>query len=171
MKLLVLSDTHNMLDKAVNVLKFFEKDVSAVLHLGDCDQDAKDLSVMFPSLNFHYVKGNNDFSSTPLEKVVSVGGKKIFLTHGHKHSVYYGIERLFYAAEEKDCDVALFGHTHVPFYDNSERVLIMNPGSISLPRSSPVPTFGVINISDDGFCEGFILEYNDNTYKNTSEKR
>ena len=35
-----------------------------------------------------------------------------------------------------DCDVVMFGHTHVPLIKEKKDMLLLNPGSISLPRQS-----------------------------------
>lgn len=62
MKILVFSDTHNYLDNAREVLRRIGGQMDMVLHLGDHDTDAMELKKEFPSLPFHYVLGNNDYS-------------------------------------------------------------------------------------------------------------
>ena len=159
MKLLIFSDTHGYLDSARDVLRRIGSKVDAVAHLGDHDMDAQELQQEFPSLPFHFVAGNNDFGmDTPSWKMIHMGGRGILLTHGHKQRVYWGMDTISYWAEEHGADAVLFGHTHRPFYDNGGPILILNPGSISLPRNS-IPSFGILTIEENGRMEGAVMEY------------
>lgn len=159
MKLLIFSDTHGYLDRAREVLKRIGNKMDAVAHLGDHDLDAMDLQREFPALPFHYVRGNNDFSvATPSKKMLYVQGRKILLTHGHKQRVHWNPDTIGYWAEEQGADAVLFGHTHQPYYDDRSRVLMMNPGSISIPRGG-LPTFGILTIEENGRMEGAVMEY------------
>ena len=159
MKILILSDTHSYLDHARNVLKRIGDKMDMVFHLGDHDADALELQKEFPRLPFHYVKGNNDYlMDTPSKKMVRAGGKNLLLTHGHKQRVHWNPDTISYWAAEQGADVVLFGHTHMPVWDDSWHVALFNPGSISLPRGGGLPTFGILTI-ENGKVEGAIMEY------------
>ena len=59
---------------------------------------------------------------------------------------------LMYTALENGCDVAMYGHTHVPFDDSfgeekETQVRILNPGSISLPRGGRGKSYMVVTFS------------------------
>lgn len=41
---------------------------------------------------------------------------------------------LYYRAKELGADIALFGHTHQQMIEEYNEVILMNPGSISLPN-------------------------------------
>ncbi len=160
MKLLVLSDTHGYTDNARNVIQKIGEQMECVLHLGDHDRDAKYLEEEFPHIPFHIVRGNNDYDTdTPREVMTHYGGKNILLTHGNKQNVYWNHDTIYYWALEKGADAVLFGHTHSPVYDDRGQVLLMNPGSISRPRQSTTPTFGILEITDSGVLQGVIMEY------------
>ena len=62
--------------------------------------------------------------------VVTLGGKKIYCTHGHAEHVKYGTDELICRARQEGADIVLYGHTHsgVTAYDDG--LYIMNPGSI-----------------------------------------
>jgi putative phosphoesterase len=159
MKILVFSDSHGHIENAKAVLERLEQQVDMVFHLGDYDEDAIALQSLFSGLPFHYVKGNNDYGRDTLShKLVFAQGKRFLLTHGHKQRVHYNLNTIAYWGEEQEADAVVFGHTHVPSNDGSGRVYLFNPGSISLPRDSHTPTFGIITI-ENGKMEGAIMEY------------
>lgn len=161
MKILVLSDTHGQLERAENILRRIGGQMDMVFHLGDYALDAMELQRKFPALPFHLVRGNNDFSmhsQTPDKKLVRAAGKAMLLTHGHKQRVHWNPDTIAYWAEEQGADIVLFGHTHIALWEDSGRVALLNPGSLSLPRDGGLPTFGILTI-EKGRMEGAIMEY------------
>lgn len=80
------------------------------------------------------VKGNCDFSSHQEEVVLDIEGHKIFATHGHNYRVKTSLNNLHYRAKELGADIALFGHTHIPYQEYEDGILFLNPGSLSSPR-------------------------------------
>ncbi|MBR0085228.1 MAG: YfcE family phosphodiesterase, partial [Lachnospiraceae bacterium] len=97
-----------------------------------------------------FIRGNNDFNfSLDREKVLELCGHRIYLTHGHNQRVYAGYDRLIRAAKEKDCTIAMFGHTHVPVNRAISGILLINPGSIARPRQADgLPTCMLIDVFD-----------------------
>jgi putative phosphoesterase len=67
------------------------------------------------------------------------------MCHGHRYSVYYDRYRLIAAAAAANADVALFGHTHVPFSAQEGGIYLINPGSVGRPRSRQGATFALID--------------------------
>ena len=79
---------------------------------------------------------------------VSLGPVKAFLTHGHLYHVDYGrVDSLVYAAQEAGCQLALFGHTHVPFHEDIGGVKVVNPGTAGKGRSL---TWALLTVYDNG---------------------
>ena len=78
------------------------------------------------------------------------GGHKIYAVHGHREGVGMGLSALRYNALQNECDIALYGHTHIPYLDeNEDDVTILNPGSISLPRQDDrKKTYAIIDIDE-----------------------
>ena len=70
----------------------------------------------------------------------------------------YGFENLCYSAREIECDIVLFGHTHMPFDEDFDGVRVMNPGSISLPRGGNRKSYMVMTFEEDG-SYGVELKY------------
>ena len=74
----------------------------------------------------------------PLNAVVTPGGVRIYITHGHRERVGMlssGI--VSQRAYEEHCALAFFGHTHRMMLERENGVWVCNPGSISLPRGGP----------------------------------
>lgn len=162
MKLLVISDTHGYLSNARNVIERIGEKINGVIHLGDHDEDAKELQEEFSDIPFYYIRGNNDYGmNTPDTKMLNVCGKKIIITHGHKQQVYWSYDNIAYWAQEKGADAVFFGHTHRPANEYDGSIYIFNPGSISLPRGMNYPTFGIFDIDEKGNMKGTIMVYVD----------
>lgn len=157
MKILVISDTHKDINRAMTVIDALKHELTMVIHLGDHAKDALDLSYIYPELNFHIVSGNCDFTRDfSEEKIVKVGAYKIFMTHGHNYRVKSSVRGLLSAALKKKVDVALYGHTHVSYNDQQSGVLIMNPGSLTQPRGKNGPSFGLLTANQEGIKSDII---------------
>ncbi len=145
MKLLILSDSHSNIDALTQAINS-EPDASVVIHLGDGEADIKKVKAKFPKKEFIQVKGNCDFGSQlPLVAEYSICGKRIMATHGHIFNVKSQLSSIYFAAKDKNADILLFGHTHVPFITQEDNLHIMNPGSLY----SKTPSYGIINIEND----------------------
>lgn len=145
MKIGLISDTHGDVfsgEKAINTMG----NVDLLLHAGDTYLDAKLLHQM-TGVDVVAVKGNTDFDcEAESETIVTIEDKSIFLTHGHKYNVKYGIDKLYYRALETNCDIVVFGHSHIPVYVEENGIVFINPGSISRPRGGSKPSYAVMNI-------------------------
>lgn len=148
MRIGVVSDSHGnlyMLDKAIKLMG----DIDVLIHLGDHSKDAINVNKKY-SYELVYVAGNNDYAKPEdAERMVVIGGKRIFLTHGHRYSVALGLLQLGYKATELGAEIVLFGHTHRYLVDNNNGVFYLNPGSVSRPRDQH-SSAAVLTISDDG---------------------
>ena len=136
MKLLIVSDSHGCVREMESAVRTEKPD--AILHLGDCVQDARRLHAAFPQLPLHAVAGNCDpRGAAPETCLLELGGITIYMTHGHIYNVKMGLERLYFSACEKGVRLALFGHTHQPLLLARGDLLLLNPGSIGrAPRRS-----------------------------------
>lgn len=113
MKILVFSDSHGNFENMVQAVE--RETPHMILHLGDGWRDARRLQERFPDIPLSQVPGNCDFrSSEPPEQQLTVQGKRILLCHGHTYGVKNSLLTAGLAAEERDLDLFLFGHTHVP---------------------------------------------------------
>lgn len=148
-RILVVSDSHG---RNENVRRAIDKAgrFDIMVHLGDVGPDYREVERM-AGVPAYIVAGNNDFSGDLLDcNIIEIGGHRIFATHGHRQGVHFGVERLYYLAMENGCDVAMYGHTHVPYLEEADDVTILNPGSLTYPRQEGHErTFVVMTIEDD----------------------
>lgn len=149
MKILVISDTHGREENLEKVLKKIGMP-DLVLHLGDSEGGEEFIKGMI-DCPLHLVAGNCDFfCSYPKTKVVEAAGSRIFMTHGHYHFVNMGTRDLVEAARANGCNLAVFGHTHKPFLDESDpEVTVLNPGSLSQPRQEGRrPSYALVEVEE-----------------------
>lgn len=142
-KLLVMSDSHDSSGKLELLAEHIEqKKYDMLIHLGDVRRDAEWLE---ERLNRQVigVAGNCDFfSRDSREEEIFVEKVKILLTHGDKYGVKSNLDRLSYYAEERACQLALFGHTHQPFTGYVGKSLLVNPGSLTDGRFAEIDIDG-----------------------------
>lgn len=147
MRIAVLSDTHGnawALEACVRAAGH----VDAWLFLGDNTRDTAALEATGAAV--YAVRGNTDLGAAyPVERVVELGGKRIFLCHGHTYGVNGGLTRLALRARELGCQAALFGHTHIPFLDETGPVVLLNPGSPTRPRGGSKRCMGLLRIAGE----------------------
>ena len=137
MKVLVLSDSHGNI---FNMIQAVEREAPRmVFHLGDCWRDGE--------LPFEQVYGNCDYfrGSREAEKLLYLEDKRVLLCHGHTYGVKQSLLAAGLAAEERDLDLFLFGHTHEPLVDMRGKTLFLNPGSIG---DYARPTYGVVTLEN-----------------------
>ena len=129
MKILVFSDSHGMTSAMCDALLRHEPD--AVLHLGDYTDDVQALRDFAPQIPVYAVRGNGDYGSQePLTMELTLGGVKMFMTHGHTYRVKMDPSGLINTAMYAGADLLLYGHTHIPCWDAYGEMIALNPGSI-----------------------------------------
>ena len=146
MKILVVSDSHGDYNVISRLIRSQTK-AEVIIFLGDGYEEFQDLRLDFPQKMFYGVRGNNDWSCPlPLNDEITLEGKKIFFTHGHREHVKYGLDVLKTAARQRHADIVLFGHTHEPYTEYDNGLYIMNPGCIHRTCCS----YGVIDNKKNG---------------------
>lgn len=128
-KWLVVSDSHGGLSP-LSRLKNKHPDVEGLLFLGDGLSELHRYSGGFKQVAA--VKGNCDFmANAPEEMILSLGGQKVYLCHGHRWSVKSGLMSLCLRARELGATVALFGHSHRYTEEFCQGVFMLNPGAFA----------------------------------------
>ena len=151
MKVLIVSDTHG---REQNLAEALEQTgpIDQLIHLGDVEGGAEHIRELAGDAPAAIIAGNNDFfCDLPNERIFTLGGHRIFMTHGHGYFVHSGTLYLKREARKKGADIVMFGHTHKPYMEVDNELLVLNPGSLSLPRQEGHrPTYIVMEIADDG---------------------
>ena len=146
----LISDTHipDRTDKIpINVLEAF-KNVELIIHAGDLTSiDAKEeLEKIAPVLA---VQGNSDrIYDLNLPKSLTKVIEKVKI--GVKHGEVYprgDSQQLYYIAKELDVKVLITGHTHQASIEQVNDILLLNPGSPTVPRLSD-PTVMLMTVEN-----------------------
>ena len=158
MKVLIISDSHGRNGRMELAIEQ-ESPLDMIIHLGDLE-GGEDLLEAIAPCPVEIVCGNNDFFSPyPREKVLTLGGIRIFICHGHSYGVSMGTKRLAEAARQNGCQVAMYGHTHCPLIEHEGDVTVVNPGSISFPRQANCrPSYMVMTL-EEGRAPSFEIYY------------
>jgi uncharacterized protein len=156
----VLSDTHLRQGRTLpsKVWEDLEK-MDLILHAGDILNPGllTDLEAIAP---VEAVRGNCDgweLVSLPEYKIIQCEQIRIGLTHGA-----YGIgrttpERALRTFEPSTVDLIVFGHSHIPYLEWHEKVLLFNPGSPTDKRREPMFSMGLINVHGKDFSAKHIF--------------
>ena len=146
MRIVVISDTHRDFNGLYNLVEQQKDCTDLGLHLGDGERETEDLLALMPGLPLRFVQGNCDLCSlAPAQDMLQADGIRIFMTHGHLYQVKYSLDTFIEEARMLHASVALYGHTHRPYYHYEEGLHILNPGSLSQPRAC-ARSYGVIEV-------------------------
>ena len=133
----LISDTH-IPDRArilpQNVIDAFS-DVDLILHAGDLTSPKviDELEEIAPVMA---VQGNMDRANginLPKAKVIEAEDLRIGLVHGEVYP-RADSQQLLYLARELNVDILVSGHSHQPKIEQTEGILLLNPGSPVVPR-------------------------------------
>lgn len=160
MRILIISDSHGVTS---TLEKFLQKAGKAdmLIHLGDVGKDVEYIR-KYAGCETHIIAGNNDFNyDIPEEEILQIGKYKVWITHGHKYHVNWSLDHI---ADEAVCcgmDVVMFGHTHVPLVAYKKNIIVVNPGSIALPRQdNRKASYAIMELDSAGEAH-FTIAYMD----------
>jgi len=151
--ILVISDSHGDIAALTTILEWARgASVDTAVFLGDGFEDLGLASARAAfTLPWHAVRGNGDFfCSVPDNKVLEISSRKIFLSHGNRYNVREGYKTIAAIARNAGAEAALFGHTHVLYCATVDGIFLLNPGSISRPRSNAGRTFAILECPGSG---------------------
>lgn len=149
-KYLIVSDSHGS-NFTIRKALMAHPDADYLVHLGDSEDMYEEIREL-AKIPCYMVKGNSDsFRCTePLSEIIPAGKHRLLAVHGHLQNVRYNYNELIKMAKDNGCDIVLFGHIHVPVYENMEGITIINPGSITLPRQKGYArTYGILTFNED----------------------
>lgn len=144
MKIVVLSDTHGNFNAFENVI-MSNSDADLFLHLGDGATEYFKIKHIYKQTPIVMVKGNCDSANLDENKIFKFDEIKMFACHGHNFNVKQGLDEYIKFAKSSKFNIIAYGHTHKRFIQNDSNLCIINPGSLTLPRSFG-PSYGIIEI-------------------------
>jgi uncharacterized protein len=151
-RIVVLSDTHIVPGRSrrlPDAVYAALDGADAILHAGDIMTAdlVHELSGFAP---VYAVLGNNDdgelAAMLPEARVEELADVRIGMIHdsGQRDGRPRRMKARF-----PDCDVVVYGHSHIPFCgDGVDGQLLFNPGSPTDKRREPVATYGVLELRD-----------------------
>lgn len=110
--------------KVIEIMNSLAEEIIAVR--GNCEAEVDQMVLSFPCMA--------DYS------ILDCEGHAIFMTHGH----VYSPDKL---PVLKKKSAFLYGHTHIPEAEEKDGILLLNPGSVSLPKNDCPPTYGLLDHS------------------------
>lgn len=152
-KIGVISDTHipTRADHLPEVIFQHFKGVDLILHAGDLE----DIMVLYDLEDIAPVKavvGNMDpyelGEELPAKRSVKVGGVNIGLIHGWGDPK--GLpQRVLEAFSGENVSCIVFGHSHQPFNQEVQGILLFNPGSPTDRVFAPYNSIGILHIGKE----------------------
>ncbi len=99
--------------KVITMLNQIKENILCVR--GNCDTEVDQMVLEFPILS--------DYA------VLDLGDHIVYATHGH---IYNGNN----LPPLHQGDILIYGHTHVPECTETQKIILMNPGSVSIPKEN-----------------------------------
>lgn len=143
---LVIADTHipRRAKRLPEALSPYLESADLILHAGDL-MDPALLNELSSHAPVRAVKGNVDGPDVKLPETqrFDFGGVNIAMIHdsGLKKGRRARMRRRFPNAR-----VIVFGHSHIPFLEDEDGLLLLNPGSPTDRRRQPCHTFALLRV-------------------------
>jgi putative phosphoesterase len=141
MKIGIISDTHYGNQKKIIIPEWIKSafsNVDMIVHAGDLE--ATNVLHAFSEIApFYAVRGNCDRYGFDTPDTISVEISVGLLTVAHRAEHAR-------AALRPRSKIMVYGHTHIPLINQENGLLVMNPGSPSLPRGGLPASVGLIII-------------------------
>ena len=153
----ILADTHiprRARTLPEGLVAYLER-ADLVLHAGDLIGPSVLEELSAYNAPAHAVRGNVDMPGLDLPEALQLdfGGARIAMVHdsGRKEGRRKRLGKRFPEAR-----VVVFGHSHIPFLEDENGLLLLNPGSPTDKRRQPEHTFALLR-SEEGDVRAEII--------------
>lgn len=154
----IISDTHVPHFNFPDAVWILFDGVDLIIHAGDLSTLSvlSQLETIAPVVA---VQGNVErkevIHTLPIKREVVVGHCRIGVVHILGDSKYY--ERTAHR-EFPNAHVVVFGHSHTPYNQEHNGLLLFNPGSATDRRRQPTCSIGILSINDEALSvQGEII--------------
>lgn len=143
MKIGILSDTHFGHPEKMQVAPWIAEafaGVDLIVHAGDVEHP-NFFNLLREIAPVYAVRGNCDVHhsfDTPITRSIDIGCGLLTVAHRVHHAR---------AAVSSNTRVMVYGHTHLPVIKQENDLLIINPGSPTLPRGGMPPSVAVLTVN------------------------
>lgn len=151
MRIGVVSDTH-MYSRAKRLPAALTEGLAGVeliLHAGDWVEESV-IGLFEAIAPVESVAGNNDGPELVRrfgrKKLLELGGWRVGLVHGDGSRP--APENAWSSFRGTPLDLIVFGHSHTPYHEQREGVLLFNPGSPTDKRRQPRYSYGILTLSE-----------------------
>ena len=107
--------------QVISMLNDMKKEIYAVR--GNCEAEVDQMVLQFPVMADYCI--------------LNLDGRTFYATHGH----IYNENNL---PPIQEGDILIHGHTHVLKAEQKEGYVLLNPGSVSIPKEGNIPTYAVL---------------------------
>lgn len=164
MKILVFSDSHGNLSLIKKAMEQHAYNTDLILHLGDNATDARYFQKHYSHIANINFFGNCDYFTHGVdafdEKVFQLGSTDLYAlaSHGHNYNVNNNLDILYSKARITKSSIAFYGHTHIADIKERHGIILMNPGSSSLPRGTEPASYGIVTIENNQIMPTVIFD-------------
>jgi len=154
LKIGILSDSHrktNLHKEAIAKLK--SEGAQYLLHLGDLCVEDNLKALKDASLPYAAVFGNNDIGLMGLESIYKIEKEPYYLKI---KDIKIKMMHLPYFMSA-DCDIVLFGHTHMHSCEFKNGTLFLNPGEVCA-RNKNLTECAIINVNSEKFIVNYYFK-------------
>lgn len=160
----VLADTHIPVRATCLDPKIFElfDGVDLILHAGDLVEEfiLDELQALAP---VEAVAGNMDHGGLRkklgMDKIIRLPDLSLGIMHG-SGAPWSMPDRAFRSFKDTGVQCIVFGHSHEPFLEEREGILLLNPGSVSDPRRGSTPSCAFLYVKN-GSLKGKLCPLNE----------
>lgn len=161
MNIAIISDTHlkknsGQLDHLMT--EFCDADL--VIHAGDYG-GAWVVEYLQNHFNFIGVWGNIDDVTikTYLQEklILNIGPYQVGVCHGHG-KMKTTIERAYANFENSIVDIIIFGHSHQPIISTKNKILMLNPGSLTNKRQERWFSYIMLTVDSSGLRAKLVFK-------------
>lgn len=150
----LVSDSHGLMYNLKSAVRDLEAaGVDLIVHTGDHITDA-DVIKSWVNIPVMAVRGNMDSEVRDRPDFIktTIDGMPTLIVHGHYEGVKYDTDSLVYKALANDCKLAIYGHTHIKDLERKDGVIVVNPGSVSLPHDS-FKSYAILTLDNGEFVD------------------